>query len=366
NAVVLSELTMFGGTLSPAFDPMGTVYTTSVPAEGDVIQISATTLDSTVEMFVNDQLYTGWPTLIDILLYEGVTVTTPITLRAPNGLERVYTISVERPEIPSPIGRRILEVTMDELRLSRMVASSLGNARENLEADARIRVRYQGDEEIIYEDFAPVTTEKARTDVLVSMSYRSGFIDVDLGRYLDIEVAIPTSAGRFIHYNTVTFADGSLDIRPDFLTLSDRSRMDWPQAGIPRPVAAQVLYQVSAEARNRMAELGDAFRVDNEGEFEITLELTDLATGRSLGSELLPAKPASVHGRGIEFANGIELPEGAQIGYVLTALTRDGRLLRDHGAVDVRTLETFENGDWEYASLFVEAVLELIEGPGGE
>lgn len=250
---------------------------------------------------------------------------------------------------------------MDELRLSRMVASSLNTNRSDLDAEATITVRYYGEEEVIYEDFARITTEKARQDILVSMSYRSGFIDMDLGRYLDIEVAIPTTAGRYLHYNTVAFADGSLDIRPDFLALSDRSRMDWPQAGTSRPVTARVLYETSAEARNQIAALGDGFRVDSQGEFEITLELTDLATGLSLGSEVLPAKPGSVHGRGIEFANGIELPEGAKIGYVLTALTRDGRLLRAHGATEVRTLETFDNGEWEYASLFVEAALELID-----
>ncbi|MEE8441977.1 MAG: cadherin-like beta sandwich domain-containing protein, partial [Spirochaetia bacterium] len=366
DSVVLSELAMLGGTLAPAFDPQVTTYTISVAADVDVVRISATPLDQTVELSVGNRPYPARPAIIDILLYEGVTVKTPITLRAPNGLERVYTIAVNRPAIPSRIGRRILEVTMDELRLSRMVASSLNTTRANLDADAIIRVRYHGEEEVVYEDFARITTEKAQQDVLISMSYRSGFIDVDLGRYLDIEVAIPTSADRYLHYNTVAFADGSLDIRPDFLTLSDRPRMDWPQAGIPRPVAAQVLYQVSAEARNRMAELGDAFRVSDQGEFEITLELTDLSTGRSLGSEVLPAKPASVHGRAIEFANGIELPEGAKIGYVLTARTVDDRLLRAHGAIEVRTLETFENGEWEYASLFVEAVLELIEGPGGE
>ena len=147
--------------------------------------------------------------------------------------------------------------------------------------------------------------------------------------------------------------------------MSDQPRLGWPQAGVLRPVTAQVLYETSDEARNRIAALGDAFRVDNQGEFEITLELFNLATGGSLGSEVLPAKPGSVHGRAIEFANGIELPEGAVVGYVLTAETRDGRLLRAHGATEVRTLETFENGEWEYASLFVEAVLELIENTGG-
>jgi len=365
DSVVLTELTMIGGALTPAFDPQVTAYTTSVGADVEVIQVSATPLDGSVELFVGEQRYAGQPAIIDILLYAGVTVKTPITLRAPNGLERVYTVAVERPETPSRIGRRILEVTMDELRLSRMVASSLGSARENLDADARIRVLYHDDGEIIYEDFAPVTTESARSDVLVSMSYRSQFIDMDLGRYLDIEIAIPTSSGRYIHYNTVVFADGSLDIRPDFLVLSERSKMDWPEPGTPRPITARVLYETSAEARNRITALGDGFNVSSQGEYEITLELVNLATGQSLGSEVLPAKPGSVHGRGIEFANGIELPEGARIGYVLTALTRDGRLLRDHGAVDVRTLETFENGEWEYAELFVEAVLELIE-TGGE
>jgi len=347
DSLVLSELAPVTGSFSPAFDPEVTAYTTSVGADVDVIRVLVTPLDPTVELYVGDQQYLGQRAIIDILLYEGVTVKTPITLRAPNGLERVYTIAVERPEIPSRIGRRILEVTMDELRLSRRVASSLNTNRSDLDAEATITVRYYGEEEVIYEDFARITTEKARQDILVSMSYRSGFIDMDLGRYLDIEVAIPTTAGRYLHYNTVAFADGSLDIRPDFLALSDRSRMDWPQAGTPRPVTARVLYETSAEARNQIAALGDGFRVDSQGEFEITLELTDLATGLSLGSEVLPAKPGSLHGRGIEFANGIELPEGAKIGYVLTALTRDGRLLRAHGATEVRTLETFDNGEWE-------------------
>ncbi|MCK4515076.1 MAG: cadherin-like beta sandwich domain-containing protein, partial [Spirochaetaceae bacterium] len=365
DSVVLSELTMLGGTLAPAFDPQVTAYFTSVGADVDVIQVSATPLDASVGVFVGDQRYVAQPAIIDILLYEGVTVKTPITLRAPNGLERMYTVSVERPEIPSRIGRRILEVTMDELRLSRMVASSLNTGRANLEAEATIRVRYYGEEKVIYEDFARITTEKANQNILISMSYRSGFIDVDLGRYLDIEVAIPTSAGRYLHYNTVAFADGSLDIRPDFMVLSDRPIMDWPQAGTPRPITARVLYQTSNEARNRIAELGDAFNVNSRGEFEITIELIDLATGQSLGSEVLPAKPGSVHGRGIEFANGMELPEGAKIGYLLTARTVEDRLLRAHGAVDVRTLETFENGEWEYASLFIEAVLELVEDTGG-
>ncbi len=366
NSVVLSELTMLGGILAPAFDPQITAYTTSVGAHVDVIQVSATPLDASVGVFVGDYRYVAQPAIIDILLYEGVTVKTPITLRAPNGLERVYTVSVERPKTPSRIGRRILEVTMDELRLSRMVASSLNTNRSNLNAEATISVRYHDDGEILYEDVAPITTEKARQDVLVSMSYRSQFIDMDLGRYLDIEISIPTTAGRYLHYNTVVFADDSLDIRPDFMALSDRSKMDWPQAGTPRPIAARVLYQTSNEARNRIAALGDAFDVNSQGEFEITLELIDLATGRSLGSEVLPAKPGSVHGRAIEFANGIELPEGARVGYVLTARTVDDRLLRAHGALDVRTLETFENGEWEYASLFIEAVLELVEGAGGK
>ena len=364
NRVVLSELTMSGATLAPAFDPQVTVYTTSVAADVDVVRVVATPLDPTVELYVGDRLHPEWPAVIDILLYEGVTVKTIITLKAPNDLERVYTIGVARPETPSRIGRRILEVNMDGLRLSRQVASSLNSNNANLDAEAKIEVRYHDDGEIIYEDSAPVTTEKARQDVLVSMRYRSQFIDVDLGRYLDIEVSIPTTAGRYLHYNTVVFADDSLDIRPDFMALSDSARMDWPQAGTPRPVTARVLYQTSDETRNRIASLGDAFRLDSQGEFEITLELIDLATGRSLGIEMLPAKPASVHGRGIEFANGIELPEGAKVGYVLTAQTRDGRLLRVHGATQVRTLETFDNGEWEYASLFVDAVLELIEPRG--
>jgi cadherin-like protein len=364
NMVVLSDLTMSGATLTPAFDPQVTSYTASVAADVDMVQVVATPLDPSIELSVGDRFYPELPAAIDILLYEGVTVKTVITLTGPNDLERVYTIGVERPKAPTPIGRRILQVTMDNLRLSRQIASSLNSNRSNLDAEARIEVRYHDDGEILYEDSAPVTTEKARQDVLVSMSYRSQFIDVDLGQYLDIEISIPTTAGRYLHYNTVVFANDSLDIRPDFMALSESPRMDWPQAGTPRPVTARVLYQASDAARNRMSALGDSFILDSQGEFEITLELIDLATGRSLGSEILPAKPGSVHGRGIEFANGIDLPEGARVGYILTAQTRAGRLLRAHGSTEVRTLETFDNGEWEFASLFVEAALELVETGG--
>jgi len=74
NSVVLSELTMLGGILAPAFDPQITAYTTSVGADVDVIQVSATPLDASVGVFVGDYRYVAQPAIIDILLYEGVTV----------------------------------------------------------------------------------------------------------------------------------------------------------------------------------------------------------------------------------------------------------------------------------------------------
>jgi hypothetical protein len=301
--------------------------------------------------------------MVDLLLYEGMTVKTPLTLRAPNGLERTYTISVSREPAPSRIGRRILEVTMDGLRLSRMVATSLSNSQAGISADAEITVRYHDTGEVIYQDTAPTTTERTRQETQVSLSYRSQFIDMDMSKYLDVDIVIPTSDGRFLHHNSVVFADGSLDIRPGFMVLSERPVMDWPEMGTPRPVSPRVRYEVSPESVRRISALGDDFRLNEQGEFDITLELIDLESGESLGTEVLPAKPGSVHGRGIDFADGIELPEGAPIGYVLTAWTLDGRTLRDHGAVVVRTLTTFENGEWEYADLQVEAVLELVEHP---
>jgi hypothetical protein len=359
-SVALTGLSLVNGSLTPAFDPDTTVYSARVSAETDSVLLSATPADPSLEIIVGNRSYAEGD-LIDVLLFEGVTTKTPIRVRAPSGLEKTYTVTIDRPELPSRIGRRILQVEMDELQLSRQIASNLNSNRTDLRAAATIRVRYAGENEVIYEDTTPVVTEKSRQDILVTASYRSDFIDLDLGRYIDVEIAIPTTAGRYLHYNEVVYADGPMEIRPPFLVLSDKPDVIWPEPGTPRPVSARVLYQTSQQAQNRISQLGDAFRLNNAGEYQIDLELINLETGESLGRETLLAKPGSIHGRGITFADGIELPEGARIGYVLTAETRDGRLLRDHGVTVVRTTETFDDGEWEYASLSVEAEMKLVE-----
>lgn len=364
-AVLLSKLELVGGALSPPFDPQTTHYSASVGAQTDTARLTVAAADPSLEIQVGGDSYMGSAT-VEVLLFAGVTVKTNIAVKAPNGIEKGYTVSLERPQPQSRAGRRILQVDMDDLVLSRSLASNLNASRANLEPEARIRVRYHGEKEVIYEGRAPVVTERSRQDILVSMSFRSDFIDVDLGRYLDVEIAIPTTAGRYLHYNEVVHADSPLEIRPPFLVLSDKPEVFWPEPGAPRPVSATVFYETSSRTQSRVAEFGDAFRLNNAGEYEIELELINLETGETLGSETLPAKPGSVHGRGVNFVSALDLPEGARIGYVLTARTRDDRLLRDHGAAVVRTVETFDTGDWEYASLVIEAEMELIETTGGK
>jgi len=359
--LVFTDLHLEGVEISPAFSPEVTEYTASVAADVDSVRLVATRSDPTIEVSIQDEMFVDDPVEMDVLLYEGVTAKTPIRLTAPNGLERVYTIAVSRAETPSRIGRRILEIGMDRLQLPRREAASLNTSRADLETKARIRLRYHGEPEVIFEDVTPFNTERAQSNLLVTMSYRSNFIDLDLGKYVDLEVSVGVSGGRYLTYNTVLFANGDLDVRPQFMFLDDKAEMDWPAPGTIRPVSGRVLYELSADARDRIESLGDGFELNAAGEFETVLKIVDLETGELLGTEILPTKPGSIHGRGIPSIEGIELPEGERVGYVLTARTRDGRLLRDHGVATVRTVETFDNGEWDFASLSIEAELNLVD-----
>jgi hypothetical protein len=360
-SVVFSELYSEGAALSPAFSPEVTEYSVSVGADVESVRLVGTTRDPSIEVSIRGESFVDQPTVIDLLAFPGATAKTPVTLTAPNDLERVYTFAISRPETPSRIGRRILELSMDDVRLPRREAASLNSGRADLDTEARIRIRYHGESDVIFEDFTPVSTERSQSNVLVSMNYRSDFIDLDLGRYLDLEVSVAVSGGRYLAYNTVLFADGNLDVRPRFMILDEIATMNWPEPGTLRPVTGRVMYQLSSDARNEITALGDEFVLNNDGEFETTLRVLNLETGAVLGTEVLPTKPGSIHGRGIPSIDGLELPEEGVVGYVLTAETRDGRLLRDHGAVTVRTVETFDNGEWEFAGIYIEAELEIVD-----
>lgn len=360
-ATALESLRLVDLPMEPAFDPEVTSYKSSAPYDVDTAFIVASTKDVVAELTIDGREVPNVNGAASVLLFPSITNYIELVVRATDGNERLYTIQIQRAAPVARTARRVISVEMDELLVSRNIASNLNSNRSDLEAEARIRVRYVGDEEIIYEGFAEIETEKARNNITISMEYQTDFISVDRNRFLEVEIAIPTTGDRYLHYSEIIPAGGTLEVRPRFVMLSDESRVMWPQPGEPRPVSARVQYSTSPQARTAVEDLDDAFKLNSSGEYEIELSLIDLDTGRRIGTEVIRAKPASQHGRTVGFADGLEFDEGQKIGYILTAETEGGRLLRDHGVAEVRTVETFDDGGWDFATLVIEAEMDLVD-----
>jgi mannan endo-1,4-beta-mannosidase len=83
----LSALTVDGGTLSPAFDAATTAYTVSVPNSVKTVTVSGTAADSNATV-------SGIVTLSELV--AGTPQTATITVTAPSGATKVYTVEVTR------------------------------------------------------------------------------------------------------------------------------------------------------------------------------------------------------------------------------------------------------------------------------
>jgi hypothetical protein len=98
----LSALTVTGAPLVPTFDPSITTYTVEVPFSVDHVTITATKSDLNAVMsgdvIAGGGVQTGQRDF-DLPLAFGFTMTVSITVTAPNGVPKTYTIELKRPNI---------------------------------------------------------------------------------------------------------------------------------------------------------------------------------------------------------------------------------------------------------------------------
>lgn len=96
NNATLSNLTITGGTLSPAFDSGTTQYTVEVPYSVASVTVTPTVTDSKASVTVNSQTVTSGSASDAISLIAGQETSITVKVTAENGTTQDYTITVTR------------------------------------------------------------------------------------------------------------------------------------------------------------------------------------------------------------------------------------------------------------------------------
>lgn len=105
----LRSLTISPGTLDPAFNANTTSYTVDVASDVSRVAVTPRLQDTAATMKVNGQDTTSGQARTVPLRDAGLSTTINIVVKAPNGSEKPYTITVDRAAPPPPSGNNNLQ-----------------------------------------------------------------------------------------------------------------------------------------------------------------------------------------------------------------------------------------------------------------
>ena len=83
------------------------------------------------------------------------------------------------------------------------------------------------------------------------------------------------------------------------------------------------------------------------------MEITDPKTGKVLGKDVTGQKPGAPRGRTYLFSAPMSLPEGATVGFTLTAQAKSGKAWQVAGTTVVRTVSLDYAAGYSPALLFI-------------
>lgn len=350
----LASLQVTGAPLTPGFDPAIVSYEVRAASNVESVVVSARA-ESPVAAVTLD----GSP-----LAPAGRTVAVPagaaknviVDVVAENGASSRYTLRMARegstPAQP-PSGGDGVVVSARSLQLDKREATALVDRGETIGNQAKVAVRYYRTNETISQETVPVTVRAQGGSWAVSLEYRSPSLSLDRNRLVEVEVAIPTNGPDSLMYAEVQQADNAVRVDVPFFILSDRSRVAWPAVGAPVKVVGYVsMLQPGKAAAERPADRAD-FEKNDKGDYGITVEITDPKSGKPYGKDTIWAKPGAPRGRVYYFGAPMSLPEGATVGYSLTAKAKNGKIWQVAGTTVVRTTGLDYNAGFAPVLLFL-------------
>jgi hypothetical protein len=381
----LAAIVVSTGVLSPAFSPRIASYGIFLPAAVEAAKISAVTASPVARMALVEQP--------DMRPAQSVSLTLPVAaggqavitfaVSAEDGSQKLYRVQIRReaaPVAPAPVappppagndtpgaaptpadrpgpsdkpragqqdaaasqpqpgdtGKDHVQLTARNLKLQPAEAKALAQNGDAVGAQARIITRYYRTNEIIAQSSAPVSIRQEGGDISLSLAYRSNGVALNRDRLVEIETVIPTKAGHFLYYTEARYSDDIVSLDIPFLLYGDATRTAWPALG--SPVAVYGYTSMLPPGKGRASDK-EEFEKNAKGESSVTFELVDAKTGASYGKDVVWSKPGQGRDRALSLAKPFQVPEGAVVRYLLTAVAKNGKVWKASGTVQVWTTQ---------------------------
>jgi len=237
--------------------------------------------------------------------------------------------------MPPDAGNDRVLVTTRGLRLGAKEAADLAAAADQPGLIARITVRSYRTAAVITQYPGRVEAAARGKEMVIALNARSNGVTLPRDRMVEVELAIPTKAGKYLYYTGAQPAAGEVRIEVPFLLYGDKPAVAWPPAGTLVPVSG--LLSTMPPGKERAMDKED-FPKNAKGAVTLTVTLEDAALD----------KP-------------IQVPEGATVKYVLSATAKNGKAWTAAGTAQVWTT------DPAYPTGFQPVILPVSDdlAPGG-
>lgn len=392
---LLGSLQLGGARIAPAFDSSVILYDVTVPAGAPSFTLQPVAQSRLAAVAVEGRPAGAAPMALTLPPTGRRTVVIDVT--AQNGTVVRYTLRVAReappttapdtatptptspasPTSPSPspadqsgylnmpadAGPDRVVVMTRGLKLAAREAAAMAAANDQPGQIARITVRAYRTQTVITQYPARVEPAAQGRDMVIALNARSNGLALGRDRMVEVELAIPTRAGKVLYYAEAQPGSGEVRVDVPFLLYGDRPALAWPAPGAPVSVGG--LRPVLAPGTDRAVDKED-FPRSSRGGMAITVQLTDAATGKVYGTAAAAAGPGPQRERRLQLDVPIQVPEGATLKYLLSATAKNGKAWTAEGTAQAWTTEPAYPSGFQPVLLPVEDDLKPAGGPGGK
>ena len=373
---LLMGLQVLGAQLAPEFSPNVRAYTATAAAAAESVTLAALPQSAKATVLVDGRPLE--PSGRRLPLAAGRILTVQVEVRAEDGTTVRYGVQVTRgaptaatpapettqpaePQKPTagvpaaglPAGASRLLVQARNLRLGDREVALLSAASDRIGPQAEITLRYYRSDTVLSRTQVPVSSRQQGRNWALNLNAASQGFTVEYGRLVEIQVAVRTAAGGFLHYTEAKPAEEQITLEIPFMLYGQDPQVRWPAPGTRVPVAGYLSLLPPGQNRGQAGADREDFPKNERGEHGITVELSESTSGRVLAQDTVWNRPGLARGHRFAFAGSIELPEGAPIGYRLSARARNGRTWQTSGTTTVWTTMLEYSGGFKPALLFV-------------
>ncbi|HTZ50949.1 MAG TPA: cadherin-like beta sandwich domain-containing protein [Spirochaetia bacterium] len=265
--------------------------------------------------------------------------------------------------MPPDSGRDHVVVMTRGLKLGAREAAALAAAGDQPGPTARVTVRAYRAQALITQYPARVEPAAQGKEMVIAVNARSNGIALTRDGLVEVELAIPTRAGKFLYYTVAQPATDEVRVTVPFLLYGERPTVAWPAPGTMVPVGA--LASVLPPGKERAMDKED-FQKDAKGAVGISVQLLDPASGRSYGTANVRSVPGSRRDADLPLDQPILVPEGATVKYVLAATARSGKTWTAEGSAPAWTTEPAYPAGFQPVTLQVSDDLAPAGSAGGK